>query len=96
MVVVRKAEPRDLPELGRLGTMLMETHHAFDGERFLAPANGTQHGYASFLGSLLDSEDDRVLVAERDGVIAGYLFAALEPLSWKELRGRPGSSTTSW
>ncbi len=68
----------------------MRTHYAFDAERFLAPAGGTEHGYAAFLGSVIDSPDDCVFVAERDGVIEGYVYAALEPLSWKDLRGPAG------
>ena len=70
--------------------MLMRTHFAFDRQRFLAPGEGTESGYAWFLGQKLESPDDVVLVAERDGAIAGYVWAALEPLSWKELRGPAG------
>jgi ribosomal protein S18 acetylase RimI-like enzyme len=70
--------------------MLMRTHYDFDRLRFLAPAEGTEAGYAAFLGSLLDSDEDCVFVAELDGAIAGYVFVALEPLSWKELRGPAG------
>src|SRR6266849_10650184 len=84
---VRKAERRDLEAVGRLGAMLIRTHYEFDRQRFLPPIEGAEEGYASFLGRALDSPDDCVFVAERDGVIVGYIFAALEPLSWKELRG---------
>ena len=70
--------------------MLMRTHFAFDRQRFLAPGEGTESGYAWFLGQKLESPDDVVFVAERDGAIAGYVWAALEPLSWKELRGPAG------
>lgn len=90
MVTIRKAERRDLQSLGRLGAMLMRTHYAFDRQRFLAPGKGTESGYASFLGSVLESDDDCVFVAEKEGAIVGYVFAALEPLSWKELRGPAG------
>lgn len=76
--------------LGRLGAMLMRTHYAFDSQRFLAPAEGAERGYASFLGSRLGSDDEAVFVAEDNGEIVGYVFAALEPLSWKELRGPAG------
>jgi len=89
-VEVRKAERRDLDTLGRLGAMLIRTHYAFDRQRFLPPFEGVEKGYASFLGRALDSPDDCVFVAERDGLIVGYIFAALEPLSWKELRGPAG------
>lgn len=88
--MIRKAETRDLDALGRLGAMLMETHYAFDRKRFLKPGTGAPQGYASFLGGVLDSPDDCVFVAERDGTIAGYVYAALEPMSWKELRGPAG------
>jgi GNAT superfamily N-acetyltransferase len=88
--VIRKAERRDVEALGRLGAMLMRTHYAFDPQRFLAAEAGAERGYGRFLGSMLDSDEDVVFVAEQDGVITGYVFAALEPLSWKELRGPAG------
>jgi ribosomal protein S18 acetylase RimI-like enzyme len=87
---IRKAERRDAEALGRLGAMLIRTHYAFDPQRFLAPMEGSERGYASFLAAMLDSQDACVFVAEHDGRIAGYVFAALEPLSWKELRGPAG------
>jgi len=89
-LVIRKAERRDLDSLGRLGAMLMRAHYAFDRLRFLAPGEGAERGYAAFLGSVLESDEDCVFVAEQDGVIDGYVFVALEPLSWKELRGPAG------
>jgi ribosomal protein S18 acetylase RimI-like enzyme len=70
--------------------MLMRAHYAFDRQRFLAPGEDTEGGYAWFLGQKLQSQDDAVFVAERDGVVAGYVWAALEPMSWKELRGPAG------
>ena len=39
---------------------------------------------------MLDSKDACVYVAEEGGRIVGYVYAALEPLSWKELRGPAG------
>ena len=70
--------------------MLMRTHYAFDRQRFLAPGEDSESGYAWFLGTKIESPNDAVFVAERDGAIAGYVWAALEPLSWKELRGPAG------
>ncbi len=87
---IRRAERRDAGALGRLGAMLMRTHYAFDPQRFLAPMEGSERGYAAFLTGMLDSPDACVFVAEEEGRIAGYVFAALEPLSWKELRGPAG------
>ena len=87
---IRPAEPRDLEALGRLGAHLMAAHYAFDPLRFLAPREGTERGYASFLGAMLREDDTRVFVATEDETVVGYVFVALEPLSWKELRGPAG------
>jgi ribosomal protein S18 acetylase RimI-like enzyme len=87
---IRSAEPRDLEALGRLGALLMRTHYAFDPQRFLGPQEGTEAGYAAFLGSVLGHDDGHIFVADDGNGVVGYVYAALEPLSWKELRGPAG------
>ena len=87
---IRRATPEDAAALGRLGAALMQTHYAFDMRRFLEPGEGAEEGYAEFLVSQLRDQDSLVLVAEHDGQITGYVFAAIEPLSWKELRDECG------
>jgi ribosomal protein S18 acetylase RimI-like enzyme len=89
-ITIRRAEERDLPAVGRLGAMLMRTHYAFDPQRFLPTGASAESGYASFLGAVMNSPDSCVFVADEDGQIAGYIYVALEPLSWKELRGPAG------
>jgi len=104
-VVIRRAEERDLPTLGRLGALLVRAHHAFDGARFLRPSTNVEEGYAWFLGTQLEEPDVAVLVAEApppdatvdaevdstvDSAILGYVYAGLEPMSWKELREAAG------
>jgi ribosomal protein S18 acetylase RimI-like enzyme len=89
-VVIRPATEADLPSLGRLGALLLETHYNFDQKRFMAPGNDPAEGYAWFLGSQLRDEEAVVFVAERAGAIAGYVYAGLEPRSWKELREPAG------
>lgn len=73
-----------------MGAALMRTHYAFDRERFLAPDDGAEAGYGGFLGSQLDEADSLVLVAEADDRVVGYVYAGIEPLSWKELRDEAG------
>lgn len=90
MLTIRRANPRDAGALGTLGATLMRTHHAFDPQRFLAAGDDAARGYAAFLRSQLDDDDAVVFVAERDGRIVGYVYAGLEPMSWKELRGPAG------
>lgn len=89
-ITIRQAEKCDLQALGRLGATLMRVHHAFDPDRFLSPDANADQGYAWFLGTQLEERGVVVLVAERDGEILGYVYAGLEPMSWKELRGPAG------
>lgn len=89
-IVIRRARETDLPALGRLGALLIRTHHAFDRDRFMSPAGDPEAGYAWFLGTQLHDEDVAILVAEQGSDIAGYVYAAVEPRSWKELRDEAG------
>ena len=85
-IIIRLARRDDLGALGRFGAVLLRTHHEFDRARFMAPGNDPEGGYAWFLGTQLGTPDARILVAERGGAIVGYVYVAIEPQSWKELR----------
>lgn len=89
-MLIRPATRDDVPALGRLGAQLMRLHHDFDPQRFLAPGAAPEDGYGRFLGSQLDDHDVFLHVAEVDGQVVGYVYAAIEPLSWKELRDECG------
>ncbi len=88
--IIRPATELDLPTLGRLGALLLRTHYEFDPERFMAPGPNVEEGYAWFLGSQLNQEDVVIFVAEQAGTVVGYVYAGLEPQSWKELREAAG------
>jgi GNAT superfamily N-acetyltransferase len=87
---IRQATKDDVPALGRLGASLMRLHYAFDTQRFLAPSGNPEEGYGRFLGSQMRDADATVFVADRAGEVVGYVYAGLEPLSWKELRDAAG------
>jgi len=89
-MVIRKATAGDSAVLGRLGALLMTVHYNFDRGRILAPGEDAAAGYAHFLASQIDDADSVIFVAEIDGVVAGYCYAGIEPLSWKELRDEAG------
>lgn len=103
-VVIRRAEKQDLPQLGELGAMLVRTHYGFDPQRFLSPESASAEGYAWFLGTQLDEPQVVVFVAESMAVatasaagntnsgpaVVGYIYAGLEPRSWKDLREAAG------
>jgi GNAT superfamily N-acetyltransferase len=56
----------------------------------MAPAPQIEEGYAWFLGTQLQDDDVAVFVAERGGEVLGYVYAGIEPRSWKELREEAG------
>jgi ribosomal protein S18 acetylase RimI-like enzyme len=85
-IAIRKATQADLPALGRLGALLLRAHYQFDAQRFMAPQGDTEGGYAWFLGTQLREDDVVVFVAEQQAAVVGYVYAGLEPQSWKELR----------
>jgi len=89
-LIIRRAEPCDLEAVGRLGARLLRDHYAFDRLRFMAPRGDTEAGYAWFLGTQLERDDAVVFVAERAGRVVGYVYAGIEPQSWKELREEAG------
>jgi ribosomal protein S18 acetylase RimI-like enzyme len=89
-IVVRPAGEPDLPALGRLGAALLHAHFAFDAKRFMAPPSQPEDGYAWFLGTQLREPGVCILVAADGDEVVGYVYAALEPHSWKELREAAG------
>src|SRR5712691_2621293 len=89
-VLIRRAETRDTAALGQLGAALLRVHYGFDRHRFLAPGEHAEDGYARFLASQLAHDDVVVLIAERAGRVVGYVYAGIEPRSWKELRDIAG------
>jgi GNAT superfamily N-acetyltransferase len=89
-VTVRRATAADLPALGQLGATLMRTHYTFDRSRFMVPGDDAAEGYAAFLGTQLHEADVVVFVAEREAEVIGYVYAGIEPQSWKELREECG------
>jgi ribosomal protein S18 acetylase RimI-like enzyme len=82
--------PTDMPTLGRLGALLVRTHHDFDPKRFLPATPRTEQGYGTFLGTQLDEPNIVILVAERDGEVIGYAYAGLEGNDYMALRGPAG------
>ena len=89
-ITIRPATREDLPAVGQLGAELLRVHHEFDRQRFMRPGEDSEEGYAWFLGSQLREPDVLVLVADRGGLVVGYLYAGIEPRNWKELRDEAG------
>ncbi len=89
-VIVRPAEPRDLPGIGLLAGQLVRQHHGFDAQRFMLIPN-VETGYARFFAAELSNPDVLLLVAEQAGGaeqtagVMGYAYARLEARDWNAL-----------
>jgi ribosomal protein S18 acetylase RimI-like enzyme len=88
--MIRPATPADLAAIGRLGALLVRTHHDFDPKRFIAATPQTEHAYGSFLGTQLAEPNIVILVADRGGKVIGYTYAGVEGNDYMALRGPAG------
>jgi GNAT superfamily N-acetyltransferase len=83
---LRNAREEDLPTIGKLAGQLVRMHHAWDPLRWMMP-DAIEAGYARFFASQLDNPDVVLVVAENElGEVVAYVYAALEPRSWADLR----------
>ena len=87
---IRKATPKDLAAIGRLGALLVRTHYDFDPKRFIAPSPDTEDRYGWFLGTQLKKPNVIILVADRDGKVIGYTYSGVEGNDYMALRGPAG------
>jgi GNAT superfamily N-acetyltransferase len=89
MITIRPAIAADQEALGRFGGALMRQHHDADPRRFIQVEH-PEAGYGRFLVSQITNSASVVLVAERAGEVVGYVWADVEGVSWKDLRGPCG------
>lgn len=90
MITIRPATPSDLSAIGRLGALLVQTHHDFDPARFIAVEPDTEQGYGAYLGTQLSKRNSVMLVAVVDEVVHGYAWGAIEGYDYMSLRGPAG------
>ncbi|HYQ00554.1 MAG TPA: GNAT family N-acetyltransferase [Polyangiaceae bacterium] len=82
--IIRRAEPRDLPDIAALAGQLVRQHHDFDALRFMLIPN-VERGYAHFFASELADPDVLLFAAEDEGKVVGYAYARLEARDWNAL-----------
>lgn len=88
--IIRPGRPGDVAVIGRLGALLVQTHHEFDARRFIAATPQTEQGYGSFLGTQLAEPNVVILVAELGGEVVGYTYSGVEGRDYMSLRGPAG------
>jgi ribosomal protein S18 acetylase RimI-like enzyme len=87
---IRPATAADVPVMGRLGALLVSTHHDFDPKRFIAATPQTADAYGSFLGSQIGEPTIVLFVAQKDSEVVGYTYAGVEGRDYMSLRGPAG------
>jgi ribosomal protein S18 acetylase RimI-like enzyme len=90
VATIRPATRADMATVGRLGALLVRTHHDFDPQRFIAATPETEHGYGRFLGTQLAEPSVIVLVSELGGEVVGYTYSGIEGMDYMSLRGPAG------
>lgn len=88
--IIRAMQQADLPAVSKLAAQLVRLHATWDRDRFMV-IEPVEDGYAWFLSTQLQSPEVVLLVAEVDGQIAGYLYAAVRQRDWEMLLDRHGA-----
>lgn len=89
-LIVRRALQADVPAAARLGTAIVQHHHATDPERFFW-FDGVEGSYLHWLSREIEREDAVVLVATRNEQVVGYAYGAIEARDWSVLLERHGA-----
>jgi ribosomal protein S18 acetylase RimI-like enzyme len=89
-LIVRRALQADVPAAARLGTAIVEHHHATDPSRFFW-FDGVEESYVQWLSREVERKDAVVLVATRNDVVVGYAYGAIEARDWSVLVERHGA-----
>ena len=89
-VTARRANAEDETAMGRLGAMLVDEHHRFDPNRFIAPFPLLPERYGRFLVSQIEQPRKVVLVAELERAVVGYAYGGMEGNDYMALRGPAG------
>jgi ribosomal protein S18 acetylase RimI-like enzyme len=90
MTLVREMTADDLQPVSELAEQLVKLHHGWDTTRFFITKDIAK-GYRWYFNSLLDDAESLLLVAEVDGVIAGYLYGSVEERDWAKLLDAHGA-----
>jgi ribosomal protein S18 acetylase RimI-like enzyme len=88
-VEIRRANPADLPALGRLGALLARQHHGYDPRRYFLP-EPVEEEYVRFYQAQLARPDAALLVAEVAGRVVGFAFVRVEPAEFLSLLSASG------
>src|SRR5262245_19166480 len=83
---IRAVTESDWPRIAELSGLLVEAHHGFNPSRFVRPDALPGPVYTLRVRGEVERGDATVFVATADAQVVGFIFAGIEPESWKELR----------
>lgn len=89
-MTIRPVTASDWPRIGELSELLVRAHHGYDASRFMPVNMLPADVYTSRVRAEIERGQMIVRVADIDGGVVGYVFAGIEPESWKELRHEAG------
>ena len=87
---VRDMTLADLPAVGALAAGLVTAHHQWDPRRFFTTPD-VSRSYQDYFRAQLGNRDVLLLVAERSGAVAGYLYGSVEGRDWAMLLENHGA-----
>lgn len=90
MTVIRDMTAAELDAAALLAEQLVQLHHRWDTTRFFITQDIAK-GYRWWFEKNLGQKGVLLLVAEVDGVIAGYLYGSLEERDWAKLLDAHGA-----
>ena len=77
-MISRRANKADIPQMLPLWREIADIHSAM--EKMYVTVPGAEAKFAVYLESMLDKENTRVIVAEIDGKIAGYVIGTVSTM----------------
>jgi ribosomal protein S18 acetylase RimI-like enzyme len=89
-LVIRRAEPADVPGMARLAGALVRMHHRVDPSRFLL-VDEVEKGYGWWFGREIARPEAVAIVALRAGSVVGYAYGTLEERDWNLLLDEHGA-----
>jgi ribosomal protein S18 acetylase RimI-like enzyme len=89
-VVIRRAEPRDVPQVAVLAAELVRMHHRADPARFLI-VDDLETGYGRWLSREVLRAEAAFVVACRGDTVLGYAYGSVAGRDWMMLLDAHGA-----
>lgn len=87
IMIVRRAEERDIPAITELGKNLTSLHIEFDPEYYLFDTVGFSSSFSAWLKTQVPISTSLLLVSEENGIIVGFMSGFIKFLfPWYKIK----------